>query len=409
VPRNLHRQAPAYLPQSSKFVLYGEMAIAGPLARIVALLRPQSSVEIGRIENADVDPGDAHLILCGANWAADLEVLREKGVKEDNMSLLPVPVDDPWSWWEFALKTGDDLFLDHDRVGLGQPDFVNYLIGIGRAGLDDQNMVQLNPNSYGFNSREVIEQSQEAVSIVISHLADERSRQSYRRVLFGDPMVGWQDYISRTFRRSQYFDYIRFDLCQQVLNGGIWLGFEIPLLMAALPDDCIVHNVDPLGDDYLTDYVKPTMVHFADRIVNHRVALADHAGTVTFPVLPDGQASPQFGMSEFEAGEDQEFPCTTVDQFVAENGFAKYGLIKFDLEAGEVAAIPCMQETIARYRPQMAISVYHYVNHMWDIPLALIAVCQDYHFYFDCYSWERWEGILYCIPREIDDGSSQPI
>jgi len=399
----MHCSAPALLPPSQDFCLIGEPEITELLAKIVGLLFSGAAVSqvSDQVVNMDQVAGDAHLVLCGSAWARDLTIARQNGVEDRRISLLPVPVDDPWSWWEFARQVIDNLGYD-GRVVISREDFVSYLISINRAGLDAENKVQLVPNSYGLNSRDDIAESHEAVATVISHLGDEPSRLSYGRVLFADPTVGWEDYISRTFRRSQYFDYVRFDLCTSVINGGIWLGFEIPLLMAALPDDSIVHNIDPLGYDYLTDYVKPTVAYFADRMISHRIALAGHEGHVTFPVLPDGQASPQFGMSELEAGEDQEFPCTTVDRFVEDNGFSRHGLIKFDLEAGEVETIPGMQKTIAEYRPQMAISVYHYVNHMWDIPCALIAICEDYNFYFDCYSWERWEGILYCIPREID-------
>jgi FkbM family methyltransferase len=405
LPHNLHRPAPVFLPPSVHYCFVGEAEVTELLAKIVLLLFPatkQSRILAGSgVDSAQ----DVHYVLCGANWALDLDSLQQAGVSDEKLSLLPVPADDSWTWWEFAKLAIEQMYAtdgNPPEIHMSQPDFVNYVIGLGRAGLDVEGKVELLPNCYGVYAREHTEKHRDIVDEVLTNLGDDKSRQAYNRVLFGDPQLGWQDYISHTFQRTQYFDYIRFEHCHQVLNGGIWLGFEIPLLMAALPDDAILHNVDPMGYDYLTDYVKPTVDHFADRMIEHRVALGSQKGMVTFPVLPDGQASPQFGMSELDKGVDQDFPCITVDQFVAENGFARYGLIKFDLEAGEAEVIPKMLETINTYRPQMAISIYHYVNHMWEIPRALMAVCKDYNFYFVCYSWERWEGILYCIPREID-------
>jgi hypothetical protein len=54
----------------------------------------------------------------------------------------------------------------------------------------------------------------------------------------------------------------------------------------------------------------------------------------------------------------------------------------------------------------MAISIYHHITHYWLLPSAIMDRCPDYNFYMDYYSWERWEGILYCIPKEIDKRSS---
>ena len=64
-----------------------------------------------------------------------------------------------------------------------------------------------------------------------------------------------------------------------------------------------------------------------------------------------------------------------------------------------------------KYNSQLAISIYH-TNHnegedeklldLVNIPLKLIkALRHNYNFYFNNYSYERWEGILYCIPKSL--------
>ena len=61
-----------------------------------------------------------------------------------------------------------------------------------------------------------------------------------------------------------------------------------------------------------------------------------------------------------------------------------------------------------KFRPQLAISIYH-TNHgknkfpltdIVDIPLRLTENLKNYSFFIDHYSFERFEMIFYCIPKE---------
>jgi hypothetical protein len=61
-----------------------------------------------------------------------------------------------------------------------------------------------------------------------------------------------------------------------------------------------------------------------------------------------------------------------------------------------------------KFRPQLAISIYHTnyeenkfkLTDLVDIPFELIQNLKDYDFYVGHYSYERWEMILYCIPKK---------
>jgi hypothetical protein len=72
-----------------------------------------------------------------------------------------------------------------------------------------------------------------------------------------------------------------------------------------------------------------------------------------------------------------------------------------DLEGADGKTLTKSVETIQRFRPQLAISIYHFTNDFWLIPRFLFRVCQDYTFHVEVYSFERWETILYAIPKEI--------
>ena len=95
------------------------------------------------------------------------------------------------------------------------------------------------------------------------------------------------------------------------------------------------------------------------------------------------------------------FPCLTMDQLVEEQGFERLDLIKLDLEGAESKMLTKSMDTIRRFRPQLAISIYHFTFDFWNIPLFFMRLCEDYTFHVEVYSFERWETILYAIPKEL--------
>lgn len=69
--------------------------------------------------------------------------------------------------------------------------------------------------------------------------------------------------------------------------------------------------------------------------------------------------------------------------------------IKMDIEGDEFRAIEGAENTIKRYKPDLAICVYHRINHLWDIPLLLNSWNSGYEFYLKCHNSYTMETVLY--------------
>ena len=57
---------------------------------------------------------------------------------------------------------------------------------------------------------------------------------------------------------------------------------------------------------------------------------------------------------------------------------ARVDFIKMDIEGAEVAALHGGRATIAKYRPRMALSVYHQAEHPVEVPKAVRAAWEGY-------------------------------
>lgn len=76
------------------------------------------------------------------------------------------------------------------------------------------------------------------------------------------------------------------------------------------------------------------------------------------------------------------------------HGF-KPTFIKMDIEGAELKALKGARETIIKSEADLAISVYHLVNHIWDIPLYIASLGVDYKIFLRNYTSFVSETVLY--------------
>jgi FkbM family methyltransferase len=73
-------------------------------------------------------------------------------------------------------------------------------------------------------------------------------------------------------------------------------------------------------------------------------------------------------------------------------------LIKMDIEGAEPEALLGAQRTLRRYRPSLAISLYHKPDHLCEIPLWLAKLDLGYQMYLRGHRHCGYDLILYCRP-----------
>ena len=74
--------------------------------------------------------------------------------------------------------------------------------------------------------------------------------------------------------------------------------------------------------------------------------------------------------------------------------------IKIHLEGGELSALKGALNTIKKYRPILAVTVYHTADGVSKIPLYLMNYVQDYKYYMRLDSWGGTGAVFYAIPEE---------
>lgn len=89
---------------------------------------------------------------------------------------------------------------------------------------------------------------------------------------------------------------------------------------------------------------------------------------------------------------DTFIQCVSLDDAIAD--FAPT-FIKMDIEGAEYEALLGAETIIRKYKPDLAISVYHNIEHIWKIPILIESFVPEYEFSLRCHGLFGAETILY--------------
>ncbi len=85
----------------------------------------------------------------------------------------------------------------------------------------------------------------------------------------------------------------------------------------------------------------------------------------------------------------------SIDDFVAQNNLTKVDFIKLDIEGSEHVALAGAVNTIRRFRPRMAICLYHRPHDLFALPQLVRQIESRYELHIDHYTLYEQETVLY--------------
>lgn len=104
-------------------------------------------------------------------------------------------------------------------------------------------------------------------------------------------------------------------------------------------------------------------------------------------------STPEHGTSCIKSESENMVPVVKIDNAV----IGEVSFIKMDIEGAELKALKGAKEVISKYRPNLAICVYHEREDFLDIPEYLYALVPEYRFYMRHHNWSGAETVLYAV------------
>ncbi|MCD6064245.1 MAG: hypothetical protein K0R82_2156 [Flavipsychrobacter sp.] len=85
----------------------------------------------------------------------------------------------------------------------------------------------------------------------------------------------------------------------------------------------------------------------------------------------------------------------TIDTMVKERNLERVDFIKMDIEGAEPYALKGAEETIRRFRPNLAIAIYHGMEDFVNIPLYIESLGLGYRLYLGHYTIHAEETVIF--------------
>ena len=92
-----------------------------------------------------------------------------------------------------------------------------------------------------------------------------------------------------------------------------------------------------------------------------------------------------------------ECKLVALDDYIKDNNISKVDYIKLDIEGAEPFALKGAENTIRKYKPNMAVCVYHYFKHLWEIMDYIDSLNLGYDFYLHHHCANMCETVLYVV------------
>lgn len=183
-----------------------------------------------------------------------------------------------------------------------------------------------------------------------------------------------------------------------IIDAGAFIGDTAVYFHHKLGGRCRLHSFELLDENLalLLHNLERNGVA-DDRIVVNKLALADRSGD---EIVVAGGLS-QGATSMFGQGGAGERVCTvTLDEYVVRLNLDRVDFIKMDIEGAEAMALKGAQQTIAHFKPRLAICLYHKWDDAFTLPALIHATGVDYDFRF---KWvqltDGWEAVLLAVPH----------
>jgi len=188
-------------------------------------------------------------------------------------------------------------------------------------------------------------------------------------------------------KNVQYFDpdIVKLSKNEILIDGGAFTGDTVETFIQQTDGEFLkIYSFEPEKDKHSEFINKFSMYHNIELIP---CGLWRKNSVLKFKAENAGTSK----LSEYG---NIEVPVTSIDEFL--NG-KPATLIKMDIEGAELDALRGAEKTIKKYRPKLAICVYHNPLDIVNIPLYIKELVPEYKIFLRHYNKSSSETVCYAI------------
>ncbi len=162
------------------------------------------------------------------------------------------------------------------------------------------------------------------------------------------------------------------------------------------------HKAGPEGRVFSFEFVDENITIF-HRNLEMNPALKQRVEIIQNPIFSQSNLplyynsmGPSTRVTDRPASEsDVEVRTISIDDFISRNDLPKVDFIKMDVEGVELEALKGSEKSIKKYRPKLAISLYHKPGDFVNIPAYLASLDIGYQFFLGHFTIHAEETVLF--------------
>ncbi len=260
------------------------------------------------------------------------------------------------------------------------------------------------------NTYRVVTEHTEDLEKVLLLLEDEKSKEIYRAFI-EKVKYNVKDYsdIADDLYEHYFSDEIfKYGDKEVLVDGGAFDGDDTIRFDNILNSlGLTIHKAlcfEPDTGNFGKTYKNLEKYYGTKAILDENRQIAESEKFVTFKA---GLFDKKCGMGFCEYGAHssrftQEDVGASVDAVLVDDIAEKENVtfIKFDLEGADIPALIGSEKTIKRCKPKLALSIYHNIEDLWEIPLLVKKMVPEYKLFVRHHTTYLWDKILYAAIEE---------
>jgi len=222
---------------------------------------------------------------------------------------------------------------------------------------------------------------------VYNLLEDEKSKEIFEKVINFKITFDYKFMQGFTNDHSgQYFDKELIPNIKNIsfLDGGGYVGDTATEVIKNFPDFKKIYLIEPIPENIR---IAKRELDYLKNIEFLTCGVSNEKTTLHF--------NEEKSFSTMYGNGTQSVEVDTIDNIIKE----KVDYIKLDIEGAEQDAIDGAKNTIKKYKPILAICIYHKAEDWYEIPQKVLAIQSEYKVYIRHYMEGIFESVMYFIPE----------
>lgn len=234
--------------------------------------------------------------------------------------------------------------------------------------------------------KEVLNDNRNKLERVYNDLSDYQSKMIYKKIIEAR-FTKKIDFLSQTCQTNQYFPEDIFSLSENevFVDAGAFDGDTIRQFLKITKQKYkYIYAFEP--DE--SNLKKMKKNHYDENIIVYNAGLYDKTAQIGF-------SANKGGSSTVEIENSNKIQTYKFDELELPDH--KITFVKMDIEGSELKALKGMKETIKKYKPKLAICIYHKFEDLWELPMYIKELVPEYRLYMRNYTTYLDEIVLYAV------------